>query len=420
MELLTGLGLSWRAISDHKLRSMLTTLGVVIGVAAVITFVTLGTSLQADVVNTLAGGDQNVVTVTAVSDTQAGIAGLGGGGTAVFTQHDVALLGRTPGVAAAVPQGGLAAAGVGYRNDTVGRQWITVTTPAYFEAQGRSFAAGRPFQEGRPEVVLNAQAATMFEENVTVGSNVTIVPGATQRPVNATVVGILRPTSAESGGTLLSAPDRPAIYAPTDPYYGRRVSSPATGSYQRVYPEVLVVATDTTNVESLKGRLQSRLAASSDAHLILPEGYHLSVATYQDRVSKLREISSTFTAYVVGIALISLVVGAIGIANIMLANVAERRREIGIMKAIGARNRDVVQLFLNEAVLLGLLGALLGTVVGVAGAFVGTELIKLPFVMDVVWLPVAIAVGVGVGVVAGLYPAWSAARTDPIEALRYE
>jgi putative ABC transport system permease protein len=123
---------------------------------------------------------------------------------------------------------------------------------------------------------------------------------------------------------------------------------------------------------------------------------------------------------VTGIAVISLVVGAIGIANIMLVSVTERTREIGIMKAVGFQNRDVLQLFLVEAVILGLVGAVVGVVVGVLAGWAATEILDLPLTVPLKWAGVAVVVGVLVGVVAGLYPAWNGARIDPIEALRYE
>ncbi|MFC7082107.1 ABC transporter permease [Halorussus caseinilyticus] len=104
----------------------------------------------------------------------------------------------------------------------------------------------------------------------------------------------------------------------------------------------------------------------------------------------------------------------------MLVSVTERTKEIGIMKAVGAQNRDVLQLFLLEAVLLGTFGSILGIPVGVGGAYLAGQYIGLSLVLPFEWFAIAVAVGVLVGVVAGLYPAWSAAKTDPIDALRYE
>jgi putative ABC transport system permease protein len=104
----------------------------------------------------------------------------------------------------------------------------------------------------------------------------------------------------------------------------------------------------------------------------------------------------------------------------MLVSVTERTREIGIMKAVGAGNRDILVLFLVEAVLIGIVGAVFGTLLGIAGGFLIGEYIGIPYVFPTEWAAVAVLVGVLVGVLAGLYPAWDAARTDPIDALRYE
>jgi len=126
------------------------------------------------------------------------------------------------------------------------------------------------------------------------------------------------------------------------------------------------------------------------------------------------------TRFVTGVAVIGLVVGAIGIANIMLVSVTERTREIGVMKAVGARNRDVLVLFLVEAGLLGTIGAVLALPVGLVVGYAATRYAEVTFALAPTWMVTAVAVGVVVGVVAGLYPAWRAARVDPIDALRYE
>ena len=410
--------MSWRALTDHKLRSVLTTLGIVIGVGAIIALVSVSAGLQADVVQTLAGENTNLVYVSATSGDGESIPTLTRG-AAVFTEHDVTMLSRVDGVEAIIPQSGIAASAVRYRNDSVGRQWITVTTPGHFDARGQAIIEGRTFVSGRHEVVINERAQEMFATNVSVGENLTIVRGATGKPINATVVGIVE-GEEEEGPSIVSRANQPSIYVPPEPFYQRTVVSPTAETVQRVYPQLVIVVDGAASVDSVKGRSQTLLVEESDARILKPREYRFEVTTYDELVDQIDQITNTFTAYIVGIAVISLVVGAIGIANIMLANVAERRREIGIMRAIGGQNRDILQLFVNEAVLLGVIGAALGAILGLVGGFVAAELIGLPHVVDLWWLAVAVGVGITVGVVSGLYPAWNATRTDPIDALRRE
>lgn len=420
MNVLESLRISWRNVREHSLRSTLTTIGVIIGVAAVITFVTLGASLQAEIVETVAGGNVATMYVTASANEEGQIPDFASSGQVVFTEHDVQQLRQIQGVGAVVPQGGFPASAVTYENDSVARQWITTTTPDYFSVRGQEFTEGRPYRAGTEEVVLNQPAANMFEsQNVSVGDQITVTKAATGADTNATVSGIVEP-SQDDGDVLFSGGSRPMVYAPTDPFYERTALSPAENEYQRVYGRLIVVAENPENVDAVQGRVYTYLGEQSDANVLKPRGYEFRVTTQEQLANQVRQVSSTFTAYITGIALISLIVGSIGIANIMLVSVTERTREIGIMKAVGAQSRDVLQLFLIEAVILGVLGAAIGAIVGMAAAFIATEFIGLPLEFRPEWFGISVLVGVGVGVFAGLYPAWDASRVDPIDALRRE
>jgi len=403
MKPLQSLRMSWRAIRGHPLRSILTVLGVVIGVAAVITFVTLGASLQEDILVEVGSDEASNIYVNAGPEgTDQG--GPGFGAQPVFTSRDVDAVGDLEGVEGVTPYTIWLTETIRYRGQTVTRQdALRVTTPSYLA--GEEFAAGRAFEAGTDEAVLTPDAAAMFETNVTVGDTITV--DAAGGSSNLTVVGIL--ASDESLSPAEGFSTSPRIYASPD----------VVGASRFLF--LIVDAGDPTDVATAKENTLAYLNDESDARNSLPADYGFQLQTAEDLLGQIREILDLLTGFVTGIALISLVVGAIGIANIMLVSVTERTREIGIMKAVGAQNRDVLQLFLTEAVILGVVGAILGTVLGAGVGFAATEVIGIEtYVFPSFWAGVAVLVGIVVGVVAGLYPAWNAAKTDPIDALRYE
>ncbi len=411
MKLAESIRMSWRAIRGHELRSVLTVLGVVIGVGSVITFVTLGASLQAAVVGDVATSSP-VIGVSVGPANQQGGPG-GGSDIAVFTEHDVEQLRGLDHVDAVVPRGSIDVTSLEHDNRTVAWESVTATTPAGFD--GESFEDGRAFEQGAEEAVLNPAAATMFAENVSVGDELTLTYSENSSDT-VTVVGIL---NASDSGAFGGA-QRPAIYVPTDPLYTGTVESPSTGDQQRAYPQLTIRATSYERVTDVEPAARDYLVNASDASELEPDSYEISLVTNEQLVEQIQGILSTFTSFITGIAVISLLVGAIGIANMMLVSVTERTREIGIMKAVGATKRDIVQLFLVESVILGVVGSLLGTLVGLAGGYAAASYLDFPVAFAPEWFAVAVGVGIAVGVVAGIYPAWDAARTDPIDALRHE
>lgn len=411
--------MSLRAIRAHRLRSGLTLLGVIIGVAAVITFVTLGASLQSDIVGELDGGDASRLYVWVGPEEPNGPPGFGA--EAVFTESDLDRMAALDGVDAVYPVAAVRTTALGFDGETVARSDVLYATSTAL-LTNVEFADGQLFTPGTREVVLNAAAASSFERNVSVGDtlDVTLSNGET---VSATVVGILAGSDSLSpfeGGGFDAA--TPRIYGSTDPFHVDRVTAPSSGVSERTYTYLVVQAVSIDDVETARDAVTAFAAAGSgsDASELSPAGYAATVQTGDDLLDQLRDILNTLTGFVTGIAVISLVVGAIGIANIMLVSVTERTREIGIMKAIGATNRDVLGLFLSEAVVLGVVGAVMGTAVGFGVGTLATGALDLPTVYPLQWVAIAALVGVLVGVGSGLYPAWNAARTDPIEALRYE
>jgi len=403
MKPVQSLRMSWRAIRGHRLRSTLTTLGVIIGVAAVITFVTLGASLQEDILVEVGSEEaSNIYVWVGPEDTNQG--GPGFGAEPVFTSADVAGIDDLDSVENAIPYTIWLTENVQYRDQSVTRQEaLRVTDPSYVADE--EFADGGPYDPGENEAVLTPSAAAMFATNVTVGDTITVT--TVGGPVDLEVVGILATDDSLSPTESFST--SPRIYtSPED-----------VGASRFLF--LIVDAGDPTAVDRAREDTLAYLNDESEASGSLPSNYGFQLQTAEELLGQLEEILDLLTGFVSGIALISLVVGAIGIANIMLVSVTERTREIGIMKAVGAQNRDVLQLFLTEAVILGLIGAILGTGLGAVVGYAAIEFIGIDaYVFPTFWAGIAILVGILVGVVAGLYPAWDAARTDPIDALRYE
>ena len=208
-----SLRMSLRAIRGHRLRSLLTTLGIAIGVAAVITFVTLGASLQADVLSQVAGRQTPSMTVTAgPADAPPGPSGPQ---QAVFTEHDVAEIRNLTGVTDVIPTGTVPVSGLVVDNRTVGYNQLTASTPAFFDYRtDAGFVAGEAFEPGAHEVVINQPALALFDGNVSIGERVVLLRSDGSR-VNATLVGVLDTNGGPFGDSAF-----PEVYVPTDPFYG--------------------------------------------------------------------------------------------------------------------------------------------------------------------------------------------------------
>ncbi|RKD93716.1 ABC transporter permease [Halopiger aswanensis] len=438
MRPLEHLRLAWRSIRGHKLRSALTTLGVVIGIAAVIAFVTLGASLQAGVIGDISPDDRrNLYGWAADPDTEGGPLA---GAQPVFSQDDLEELEGREDIEAAYGYATIQTQAVSNGDEQIAQgDGFVASGPSYIR-EGR-LAEGRQFEMGESEAVLNPAAAGQFEDNVSVGDELTVTfLGGQQATVE--VVGITDTSEGLSPFEGFEA--APRIYVPTEPYYTEQAAGlgigtdggsdggdgdengTESGTAQGGQPRYLAIVVEAQSAaeSDVDAARESALAYlesdAADASEFLGDDLAVTFQTSTELLSQLEDILELLQNFIVGIAAISLVVGSIGIANIMLVSVAERTREIGIMKAVGAQNRDVLGLFLTEAVVLGVIGAILGTALGLAAGYLGVWYIDLPLVYPYEYVALAVAVGILVGIGAGLYPAWRAARTDPIDALRYE
>jgi len=437
MNPIESLRLSWRSIRGHKLRSALTTLGIVIGIAAVIAFVTLGASLQAGVIGDISPDDQrNIYGWAAEPDTEGGPLA---GAQPVFSQDDLDTVAESDDVDAAYGYMPLSTQALLYEGELTPQSDALVAAGSPYIRE-ESLDEGRQFEMGEREAVINPAVANQFEENVSVGDELTIVLQGGER-TDVTVVGIT--DSSEGLSPFEGFEPSPRVYVPTDPYYteqgagmvpgpggeadengaGAAAEANATPDDARFLAIVVEAhSAEEADIDRARNSAAAYLESEeSDAGALMADAeLAITLQTSAELLQQLEDVLDLLQNFIVGIAAISLLVGSIGIANIMLVSVTERTREIGIMKAVGAQNRAVLGLFLAEAVILGVIGAILGTALGLVAGYLGAWYIDLPLVYPLEYVALAIVVGIVVGILSGLYPAWRAARTDPIDALRYE
>jgi putative ABC transport system permease protein len=417
MKLSQSVRIAWRSIRSHKLRSTLTTLGVIIGIGAVITFVTMGAGLQAEILGDISPDDQQNVYVWAGPPDTANQGPLSDGeAQRVFTQADAEAVDQLEAVRAGYVYTPVPAQNISANGENRPIRSVIATGRDYLDPG--DIADGERFEMGRPEVVLNPAMANQFEENVTVGDTVTITV-TNAPPVSLTVVGITE--TSESNSPLEGLGPQPRVYLPNDLFLDQVRGEGGESGVRYIALIAEAPSKDAADIDRTKAAVAGYLESNeSDASEFLGEDLVIIQRTSTELLSQLENVLDLLQNFVVGIAGISLLVGSIGIANIMLVSVTERTREIGIMKAVGAQNRDILVLFLVESVIIGAIGAVCGTLLGIGGGFALTEYIGTAYVFPATWAAIAIAVGVLVGILAGLYPAYNAAKTDPIDALRYE
>ena len=409
MKLGESLRISWRALTGHKIRSTLTAVGIVIGVGAVITFMVLGGGFKADLLVGFQSEESStvqVVTQTGPFDEQIVT-------SSVYTEHDVEQVEQIDGVEWVAPEAFMPATQIDNGNETVtggvgstGIFAVSGSEPERFDIDVFEMVRGEPFDQP-DEAVVNRQMSDLFAGNLTVGDslNVSLIGnGEKQFTVSGVVENDVFP------GTP------PRVTIPLDPHYNVTVQT-ARGQ-QRAFSGLLLNAETLDRTESVRNRVEAYFREGSDARELKQDDHTIAVQTVEDAIEQFTDIINELALFLGGIAAIALVVGSVGIANIMIVSVTERTREIGVMKAIGARQRDIMQLFLIEALVLGVVGAVGGVLVGLAAGFLAVTMMGWPMHFPVDWMLVAVAVGIVASVVSGLYPAWQAARVDPIEALR--
>jgi putative ABC transport system permease protein len=399
------------AVRTHRLRSALTMLGILVGITAVVLTVGLGRGAKADVQDQINELGTNVLVISPGSSTSSSGSRGGFGSASTLTRQDAGSLwssAAAPDVQAVAPVSSTTAS---LLNGTT--NWTTTltgTTPAWSEVRSRGVSSGRFITQADEKnatsvVVLGPDTANELFGNAIVAIGQTV----SYNGVKLEVVGVLETLSSSE-----NASNNDLAVVPLATYQQRLVGGTTRNSVSSIYVkahsgEVLTAAYQEANALLLNTH-KSATAANAD----------FSIATQQSILEAASSVDNTLTVMLAGIAFIALLVGGIGVMNIMLVSVTERIREIGVRKAIGARPRVIRQQFLVEASVLGFAGGVLGVLFGLFGALL------IPLLSDsrvIVSLPAmlgGLVVAVGIGVAFGVYPASRAARLAPIDALRSE
>lgn len=400
------------AIVAHPMRSALTALGVVIGVAAVVMMTSIGLGAQQRVTQAIQGLGVNMLVVTPGSGGggPGGFARGGAGSGAGLRDRDAEALREIDGVMAVSP------AVRGFQQIVAGgANWnsrVEGVTPDYLVARDLELASGAMFDEraadtGRTVAVLGQTVVTeLFGEGVDpVGQRIRL------GRVPFTVIGVLESKGQSGIGQDQDDIVLVPLQAGRSRLFGRRLNG---DEVQQIYVKA--------ESEDVLYQVEQDVAARlRELHRLGPgQDDDFTVQNLTSIQEAAGAATQTFTVLLAAVAGVSLVVGGVGIMNIMLVSVTERTREIGLRMAIGARRSDILTQFALESVALSLAGGLIGLMIGVAGAMMISRLGDWPSAIPAWAAPVSLGFSMVVGLVFGAYPAWRAARLDPIEALRRE
>ena len=402
------------SLTANTLRTLLTALGIIIGVAAVVALLAIGRGSQQSITASITANGANLLTVRAGASNSGGVRGQVGEGQSLTTEDARALANpqNTPDVSLVSPEyngNGQLVAGSQNLNAR-----ITGAEAPYLEVHNLSLATGDFITEDQNSsmanvVVLGANVATsLFPDSDALGQSLRI------NGQRFTVAGVL----AAKGGSGFGSMDD-GVIVPLSTAQRRLFGGRALQGGSPLVSTIAVQARDQASISAALAEINQTLR---DRHSLDPSGVadDFSVINQQDILNSVAQTTQTLTLFLGAIAAISLLVGGIGIMNIMLVSVRERTREIGLRKALGAREGDILTQFLIEALIISLMGALIGLALGIAIALAVSlsGLITAAPSLDAAALSVGFAMAVGL--FFGIAPARSAARLDPIEALRYD
>ncbi len=411
MKLRDVIRVAWEAMTKNAIRSILTMLGIIIGVAAVIIMIAISAGTEATIQEQITSLGSNLIFIQSGFSRAGPGAFMGGGGTGLVFDDATAIGNEINGVKAVVVEQGSSET-VKAGDVSLDEINILGTTPGFPSVRDVDISEGRYFNQNEVDrklkvAVLGYNIATeLFGETDPIGQIITV--GSTK----LTVIGIL----AERG-----------VVGEVD--YDERVYIPITVVFQKFTPSmfaritgdsvrmIYVEVEEDANLDNIITQIQLLLAKR---HEISVDEATFTITTQQDIIATQESTTAAFRNLLAWVAGVSLIVGGIGIMNIMLVSVTERTREIGIRQSVGATPDDIRMQFLTEALLMSIVGGLIGMAVGIGGAWIFGAVSD----MRTVVLPSSILLAFGsaaiVGAFFGYYPANKAAKLDPIEALRYE
>lgn len=397
-----NLRMAFASLRAAKLRSFLTMLGIIIGVAAVVAITAIGQGVKNSITEQVAGLGSNVLTITSGQPNSKG----GGNftaalGASTLSAKDVDTISGLKNIDHAASMSLLSGI-LAHGSSTASDSFIVATAPAFTQIVDEPVAAGRFLTTADTNaniVVLGDKTKTdLFGTAPALGKTVTFRGSA------LTVVGVI--VKKDTGSSLGGSQDAIAFV----PQGTAAALTGTTPSIMRIYAKVSSANKVDATVAAIKSAVRTNHGGQND----------FTVQTQSDLLSTFNSILSLLTTFIAAIAAISLLVGGIGIMNIMLVNVTERTREIGLRKAIGASNTSVLSQFVIEAVVISVIGGALGILVAVGMANAAGKLAKITPAFTLPSILLAVGVSAGIGIIFGIAPAFKASRLRPIQALKSE
>jgi putative ABC transport system permease protein len=391
----------------NKLRTGLAMLGIIIGIGSVIALVSLGQSSQAAVSNQIESLGANILTISPGS-TRGGFIQGGAGSATTLTLEDAQAIISSPNVtdvANVSPEysrrAQVTAAGKNTNTSITGVTAIYSTIHKVSVDAGQFISDSDNARQAKVAVIGPTTVSDLFGANVDPLGQSIRISGQSFKVIGVTV---------SKGGTGFGNADD-VIYVPLS-----------------TAQKVLFGATSLTSIAVEAKSANVMTAAEDEIGYVLLDRHRISspsladfsIISQNDILSTVSSVTGTFTALLSGIAAISLIVGGIGIMNIMLVTVTERTREIGLRKALGAKKKNIIAQFLIESIILTFVGGIIGMGIGILASFIISKVISLPFTISLGSIALAMGVSGAIGILFGWYPAQKAANLQPIEALRYE